>query len=98
MTAVQDKKTFPEADVDKELNPGHNKTVEADSTSSKIAANKWVFIFNRWQEKADAENAKKKGGGGNGGDPLKTTVIMSMIFAAVAGAAFGIAKILREKR
>ncbi|CAN1303132.1 hypothetical protein LINPERPRIM_LOCUS25721 [Linum perenne] len=93
MTAVQDKKTFPEADVDKELNPGHNKTVEADSTSSKIAANK-----NRWQEKADAENAKKKGGGGNGGDPLKTTVIMSMIFAAVAGAAFGIAKILREKR
>ncbi|CAN1141924.1 hypothetical protein LINPERPRIM_LOCUS25721 [Linum perenne] len=89
MTAVQDKKTFPEADVDKELNPGHNKTVEADSTSSKIAANK---------EKADAENAKKKGGGGNGGDPLKTTVIMSMIFAAVAGAAFGIAKILREKR
>ncbi|CAN0879491.1 hypothetical protein LINGRAHAP2_LOCUS13077 [Linum grandiflorum] len=93
MTAVPEKKSFPEANVDKELNPGHNKTVEADSTSSQIAANKA-------QAKVEAEKKKRleKKDEEGGGDGLKTTVIMSVIFAAVAGAAFGIAKMLRERR
>ncbi|CAI0462312.1 unnamed protein product [Linum tenue] len=89
MAAVPDKKAFPEANVDKELNPGHNKRVEPDSTSSSIAAS---------LEKEEAEKKKAGGEKKDSGDGLKTTVIISVIFAAIAGAAFGIAKKLREKQ
>ncbi|CAI0462277.1 unnamed protein product [Linum tenue] len=92
MAAVPDKKAFPEANVDKELNPGHNKRVEPDSTSSSIAAS----LANK--EKEEAEKKKAGGEKKDSGDGLKTTVIISVIFAAIAGAAFGIAKKLREKQ
>ncbi|CAL1360575.1 unnamed protein product [Linum trigynum] len=92
MTAVSDKKAFPEANVDKELNPSHNKRVEADSTSSSIAAS----LANK--EKEEAEKKKASEDKKDRADSLKTTVIISVIFAAVAGAAFGIAKKLRERQ
>ncbi|CAI0391716.1 unnamed protein product [Linum tenue] len=89
MTAVSDKKAFPEANVDKELNPSHNKRVEADSTSSSIAAS---------LEKEEAEKKKASEDKKDRAESLKTTVIISVIFAAVAGAAFGIVKKLRERQ
>ncbi|CAI0391803.1 unnamed protein product [Linum tenue] len=89
MTAVSDKKAFPEANVDKELNPSHNKRVEVDSTSSSIAAS---------LEKEEAEKKKASEDNKDRAESLKTTVIISVIFAAVAGAAFGIVKKLRERQ
>ncbi|CAN0847267.1 hypothetical protein LINGRAHAP2_LOCUS4889 [Linum grandiflorum] len=97
MTDIADKKPFPEADVDKELNPGQNKRVEPDSSSSDIATNKFL------QEKAEAVQKKNTCCGGNEkkdcrSSGLKKTVIISVIVAAVAAAAFGITKKLREKQ
>ncbi|CAN0847269.1 hypothetical protein LINGRAHAP2_LOCUS4889 [Linum grandiflorum] len=100
MTDIADKKPFPEADVDKELNPGQNKRVEPDSSSSDIATNK---VFLPLNEKAEAVQKKNTCCGGNEkkdcrSSGLKKTVIISVIVAAVAAAAFGITKKLREKQ
>ncbi|CAI0391802.1 unnamed protein product [Linum tenue] len=98
MTAVSDKKAFPEANVDKELNPSHNKRVEVDSTSSSIAASLANKVLYSLSEKEEAEKKKASEDNKDRAESLKTTVIISVIFAAVAGAAFGIVKKLRERQ
>ncbi|CAI0391717.1 unnamed protein product, partial [Linum tenue] len=50
------------------------------------------------QEKEEAEKKKASEDKKDRAESLKTTVIISVIFAAVAGAAFGIVKKLRERQ
>ncbi|KAL1821252.1 uncharacterized protein LOC108218220 [Daucus carota subsp. sativus] len=77
--------SFPAADVEKELNPGNNTSVEVDSVSSQIAEGKGV--------------AKKGEKGKN--DPVqtfKTTMIVSGVLIVLAGVALAISKKLRENK
>ncbi|OMO82267.1 hypothetical protein CCACVL1_11999 [Corchorus capsularis] len=82
--------TFPAADINGELNPGANKYFEVDSTSSEIATSK--EIKDRFEEQEKKEKKKK-----DSMQTLKTTILISAAVVAVAGAAFAIAKKLREK-
>ncbi|KAJ8754726.1 hypothetical protein K2173_012115 [Erythroxylum novogranatense] len=83
--------TFPAADAEGELNPGQNKKVEVDPVSSDIATSKEV------KEQEEAERKLKKREKKEAMQTLKTTILVSAIVVAVAGAAFAITKKLREK-
>ncbi|OMO68344.1 hypothetical protein COLO4_29710 [Corchorus olitorius] len=85
--------TFPAADINKELNPGANKYFEVDSTSSEIATSKEIKDRFEEQERKEKEKNEKK----DSMQTLKTTILISAAVVAVAGAAFAIAKKLREK-
>ncbi|RYR53202.1 hypothetical protein Ahy_A06g028200 isoform D [Arachis hypogaea] len=83
--------TFPAADVAAELNPGNNTRVQVDPVSSEVAAAKEI------QEQAEAEDKKKERRKKEALQKLKSGIIISAVVVAVAGAAFAIAKKLREK-
>ncbi|XP_022144747.1 uncharacterized protein LOC111014362 [Momordica charantia] len=84
---------FPAADVDRELNPGHNRHVEVDPVSSEVA----VSLEKKEQAKRKAvEEERKEAKKNDTMKTLKTTFIVSGVIAAVAVAAFAIVKKLRE--
>ncbi|KAL1313901.1 uncharacterized protein LOC107604633 [Arachis ipaensis] len=83
--------TFPVADAAAELNPGNNTRVQVDPVSSEVAAAKEI------QEQAEAEDKKKERRKKEALQKLKSGIIISAVVVAVAGAAFAIAKKLREK-
>ncbi|KAJ9181377.1 hypothetical protein P3X46_009514 [Hevea brasiliensis] len=83
--------TFPPADVDKELHPGHNKKIEVDSVSSDIATSKHL------KEQEEAKQKQKERDKRDAMQTLKKTILVSAVIAAVAGAAFAITRKLREK-
>ncbi|PIN19490.1 hypothetical protein CDL12_07821 [Handroanthus impetiginosus] len=81
---------FPAVDAEKELNPGLDKDFKVDpmalnATSSKEIKEKYEAAERKEQEKKDAMQS------------FKTTIIVSGIIVAVAGAIFAITKKLREK-
>ncbi|XP_050229746.1 uncharacterized protein LOC126678876 [Mercurialis annua] len=76
--------TFPAADVERELDAALNKDFEVDSVSSHIAASKDIKK-NKNREKKDAMQT------------LKTTILVSAVIVAVAGAVIVFTKKLREK-
>ncbi|KAJ9184495.1 hypothetical protein P3X46_004212 [Hevea brasiliensis] len=84
--------TFPAADVDKELHPAHNKKLEVDSVSSDIATSKDL----KEQEEA-TQKKKERERRRDAVQTLKTTILVSAVIVAVAGAAFAITRKLREK-
>ncbi|KAI8563012.1 hypothetical protein RHMOL_Rhmol03G0080400 [Rhododendron molle] len=82
---------FPPADVDKELNPGRNKSFEVDPVSSQVAAHK------ENKEQAEAARVQKEREKRDALQTLKSALIISGIVVAVAGAVFAITKKLKEK-
>ncbi|KAI4300490.1 hypothetical protein L6164_033862 [Bauhinia variegata] len=82
---------FPPADVDSELNPGKQNKVEVDPVSSEVAVSKEI------KEEAEVNEKKKETEKREAIHTLKSAIIISGIIVAVAGAAFAIAKKLREK-
>ncbi|KAF5750522.1 hypothetical protein HS088_TW03G00859 [Tripterygium wilfordii] len=89
--ASSDDASFPAADVDKELHPGHNQRVEVDSVSSDIAASKEI------KAKCEANQKEKERQKRDAMQKLKSAIMVSAVIVAVAGAAFAITKKLREK-
>ncbi|XP_002530327.2 uncharacterized protein LOC8263184 [Ricinus communis] len=87
---ASDASTFPAADLEKELNPGQNKNFEVDTVSSDIAASKEI-------KEREADTQKKEREKRDTMQTLKTTILVSAVIAAVAGAAFAITKKLKEK-
>ncbi|XAR64701.1 hypothetical protein NMG60_11008483 [Bertholletia excelsa] len=87
----RDEQKFPEADVNKELNPAENKNFEVDSVSSRLAATK------EQEEEAEAARARREREKKDALQTIKNTLIVSGIVLAVAGAVFAITKKLREK-
>ncbi|EEF32043.1 conserved hypothetical protein [Ricinus communis] len=83
---ASDASTFPAADLEKELNPGQNKNFEVDTVSSDIAASKEIK-----EREADTQK-KKEREKRDTMQTLKTTILVSAVIAAVAGAAFAITK------
>ncbi|KAI5664721.1 hypothetical protein M9H77_24044 [Catharanthus roseus] len=81
--------TFPQVDADKELNPAKNKQFQVDSVSSRVAEIK--------EEKAEEDKKVKGKKKEDATDKLKTTIIVSGIVVAVAGAIYAITKKLKEK-
>ncbi|GFQ06096.1 hypothetical protein PHJA_002753600 [Phtheirospermum japonicum] len=82
--------SFPAVDAEKELNPGFNKDFQVDPVSSNVATTKQIED----QIKAiKLEEREKK----DDLQSFKTTLIVSGIVVAVAGAVFAITKKLREK-
>ncbi|WOG98302.1 hypothetical protein DCAR_0417643 [Daucus carota subsp. sativus] len=89
--------SFPAADVEKELNPGNNTSVEVDSVSSQIAE---VGNFYADAQKQKGKGVAKKGEKGKN-DPVqtfKTTMIVSGVLIVLAGVALAISKKLRENK
>ncbi|KAL9336547.1 hypothetical protein Peur_071035 [Populus x canadensis] len=82
---------FPEADVDKALNPALNRKFEVDPVSSDISTTKEI------QQEQDEAAQKKQREKQDALQKLKTTIFVSAIIVAVAGAVFAITKKLREK-
>ncbi|QCD90113.1 uncharacterized protein LOC114169163 [Vigna unguiculata] len=83
--------TFPPADVVGELHPEINTNVQVDPSSSEMAA---------YKEKKTQKEAKQEKHDREKKDALRTVksaIIISGIIVALAGAAFAIAKKLREK-
>ncbi|CAK7341849.1 unnamed protein product [Dovyalis caffra] len=89
--ATEGASTFPEAAVDQALNPSLNKEFEVDPVSSDIATSKEI---QQEQEEAARKKEREKQ---DAMQKLKTTILVSAIIVAVAGAAFAITKKLREK-
>ncbi|KAJ6864808.1 hypothetical protein NC651_035390 [Populus alba x Populus x berolinensis] len=83
--------TFPEADVDKALNPALNRKFEVDPVSSDISTTKEI------KQEQDEAAQKKRREKQDALQNLKTTIFVSAIIVAVAGAVFAITKKLREK-
>ncbi|CAI9097715.1 OLC1v1034187C1 [Oldenlandia corymbosa var. corymbosa] len=83
--------TFPEADVEKELNPAANQKVEVDPVSAEVATS---LQIKEQIDAADKQKAKEKK---DGLETLKSGIIVSGIAIAVAGAVFAIVKKLKEK-
>ncbi|CAL5419695.1 unnamed protein product [Camellia sinensis] len=83
--------TFPAADVDKELNLGQNKNFEVDPVSSQVAASIET------KEQTEAAKTQKEREKKDALQTLKSTIIISGIVVAVAGAIFVITKKLKEK-
>ncbi|KAJ6750026.1 hypothetical protein OIU85_000635 [Salix viminalis] len=83
--------TFPEADVDKALNPALNRKFEVDPVSSDISTTKDI------QQEQDEAAHKKEREKKDALQKLKTTIFVSVIIVAAAGAVFAITKKLREK-
>ncbi|XP_019195756.1 PREDICTED: uncharacterized protein LOC109189598 [Ipomoea nil] len=85
--------TFPAADAEIELNPEKNKEeFQVNSVSSNLSSN----AENKEREEA-SKKAKEKEKKDAALQTLKTTIIFSAVFVAVAGAFFAITKKLREK-
>ncbi|BAT99147.1 hypothetical protein VIGAN_10053800 [Vigna angularis var. angularis] len=83
--------TFPPADVAGELHPETNTNVQIDPTSSEVAAYKETKAQNEAKQEKD-EREKK-----DALQTIKSAIVISGIVVALAGAAFAIAKKLREK-
>ncbi|XP_044483522.1 uncharacterized protein LOC123209504 [Mangifera indica] len=86
-----DGEKFPAADILQELNPAQNRDVNVDPVSSQITAS--------LQNKKQDETAKKKNQNvkRDAVQRLKSTIMISAVIVAVAGAAFAVTKKLREK-
>ncbi|KAI6696074.1 hypothetical protein NL676_016193 [Syzygium grande] len=82
--------TFPAVDIENELNPGLNTTVEVDPVSSVVAASLEV------KEQAEAAQQQKEREK-DAMQSLKSAILISAAVVAVAGAIFAISKKLREK-
>ncbi|XP_014490690.1 uncharacterized protein LOC106753403 [Vigna radiata var. radiata] len=80
--------TFPPADVAGELHPEINTNVQIDPTSSEVAAYKEKKAENEAKHEREKKDALQT---------IKSAIIISGIVVALAGAAFAIAKKLREK-
>ncbi|KAH7512175.1 uncharacterized protein LOC107432097 [Ziziphus jujuba] len=91
--AVSDSSDFPPADVDSELNPPTKKKgLEVDPISSEVATSLEI------KERVEAEEKQKaRGKKDDALQTLKTTIIVSGVILAVAGAVIAITKKLREK-
>ncbi|CAL5334511.1 unnamed protein product [Camellia sinensis] len=88
---IPNDKKFPAADIDKELNPGQNKNFVVDPISTQVAASK------EYKEQAAEIKKQKERKKKDALQTLKTTIIVSGIVVAVAGAIFAITKKLKEK-
>ena len=87
--------TFPEANVDAELNPGENKNFEEDSGSSLVTTSKEIKDKVEAEErKQEKEKEKEKK---DAAQTVKTNVMISAVVVAVVGAIFALTKKLREK-
>ncbi|XP_002322826.3 uncharacterized protein LOC7465266 isoform X1 [Populus trichocarpa] len=103
--------TFPEADVDKALNSALNKKFEVDPVSSDISTTKEIQqgssnhelmytkggLYKNVHKEQDEAAQKKQREKQDALQNLKTTIFVSAIIVAVAGAVFAITKKLREK-
>ncbi|XP_061963876.1 uncharacterized protein LOC133688414 [Populus nigra] len=85
--AIDRASSFPEADVDQALNPSQNKEFEVDPVSSDIATSGETRQAARKRER-EKQDAMHK---------LKTTILVSAMIIAVAGAVFAVTKKLRER-
>ncbi|XP_055811622.1 uncharacterized protein LOC129881441 [Solanum dulcamara] len=83
--------SFPAVDAEKELNPQFNKEFQVDSVSSQVASS----LEKEAKEKLD--KMKKEKDRKDAIQNFKTTVIISGVVIAVAGAIFAITKKLRER-
>ncbi|KAG5243985.1 hypothetical protein OIU76_009145 [Salix suchowensis] len=83
--------SFPEADVDQALKPGQNKEFEVDPISSDIATSKET------QQEQDEAARKREREKQDAMHKLKTTILVSAMIIAVAGAVFAVTRKLREK-
>ncbi|XP_047154021.1 uncharacterized protein LOC124825455 [Vigna umbellata] len=80
--------TFPPADVVGELHPETNTNVQIDPTSSEVTAYKETKAQNEVKDEKEKKDALQT---------IKSAIVISGIVVALAGAAFAIAKKLREK-
>ncbi|XP_057549601.1 uncharacterized protein LOC130827773 [Amaranthus tricolor] len=80
--------TFPPVEIDGELNPGNNTEFHVDSVSSQL---------DKGPTKQRKPKAKKQCPKNDPMQAFKTTIIVSGIVLAVAGAIFAITKKLKEK-
>ncbi|GMY25246.1 hypothetical protein FCV25MIE_20488 [Fagus crenata] len=83
--------TFSAANIDKELNPQKNKNFEVDTISSEMATSLEIKQQAEVEQK-EQENKKK-----DAFQTLKTTILVSAVVVAVAGAVFAVTKKLTEK-
>uniref|UniRef100_A0A6N2MTI1 signal-recognition-particle GTPase n=2 Tax=Salix viminalis TaxID=40686 RepID=A0A6N2MTI1_SALVM len=89
--AMDGASSFPEADVDQALKPGQNKEFEVDPVSSDIATSKET------QQEQDEAARKREREKQDAMHKLKTTILVSAMIIAVAGAVFAVTRKLREK-
>ncbi|KAG6770388.1 hypothetical protein POTOM_026069 [Populus tomentosa] len=89
--AIDRASSFPGADVDQALNPSQNKEFEVDPVSSDIATSKETG------QEQDAAARKREREKQDAMHKLKTTILVSAVIIAVAGAVFAVTKKLRER-
>ncbi|XP_047307577.1 uncharacterized protein LOC124911173 [Impatiens glandulifera] len=90
----EDNKTFPAVDVNDVLDPGSKKDFEVDPISAEVATTLEIKDIKERVNKAVQEEEEENN---DVLRHLKSTIIVSAIVVAVAGAIFAITKKLREK-
>uniref|UniRef100_A0A7N0UZD3 Uncharacterized protein n=1 Tax=Kalanchoe fedtschenkoi TaxID=63787 RepID=A0A7N0UZD3_KALFE len=91
--AAEPQPAFPAADAAAELHPGVDKGVKVDPISADVATSLEIKERMEAAERERAERKKK-----DAMQTLKKTIIVSGIIAALAGAAFAVAKKMKEKQ